>query len=55
MIQKIIKFIMDLFGLNKESKKEKVILEKKEVLENKIKEIENEENSINDNINYLNK
>lgn len=54
-MMKIINFILDLFGINRTTKKEDELNSKKESLEDKLKEIENEDNSFDDNVNYLNK
>lgn len=55
MIQKIINFILDLFGINRTTVKERELNSKKEDLENKLEEIENESNSSDDIVDYLNK
>lgn len=54
-MMKIINFILDLLGINRRSKKEKELDSKKEALEDKLEEIENEDNSLDDNVDYLNK
>ena len=54
-MSKIINFILDLLGINRTTKKEDALVSKKEKLENKLEEIEDEENSLDSNVDYLNK
>jgi uncharacterized protein YlxW (UPF0749 family) len=54
MISNLINFILDLLGINRETKKEKELNSKKEELENKLEDIENSELDTQDTLDYLN-
>ena len=54
-MKSIINFILDFFGINRRTKKEKDLDSKREKLEERLKDIEDEENSLDDIIDHFNK